>query len=35
MERWWNDFKHIWIDHHPRPDNLEELGYLLRQNPFV
>ena len=28
MERWWNDFKHIWMDHHPRPANLEELETL-------
>ena len=30
MERWWNDFKHIWMDHHPRPANLEELETLVQ-----
>ncbi|MEO2768760.1 IS3 family transposase [Ligilactobacillus ruminis] len=30
MERWRNDFKHIWMDHHPRPANLKELETLVQ-----
>ena len=30
MERWRNDFKHVWMDHHPRPANLDELETLVQ-----
>lgn len=30
MERWWNDFKLIWINKHARPKTLEELEQLVK-----
>lgn len=30
MERWWNDFKLIWMDKHARPKTLEELEQLVQ-----
>lgn len=31
MERWWNDFKLIWLEKHPRPKTLEELEQLVKE----
>ncbi|OTA84902.1 integrase [Limosilactobacillus reuteri] len=30
IERWWNDFKLIWINKHPRPKTLAELEQLVK-----
>ena len=29
IERWWNDFKLLWINRHPQPQSLEELEQLV------
>lgn len=31
MERWWNDFKLIWLQNHDRPKNLTELDQLVKE----
>ena len=31
MERWWNDFKLIWLEKHPRPKTIEELEQLVKE----
>lgn len=31
MERWWNDFKLIWINGHPRPKTLKDLEKLVNE----
>ena len=31
MERWWNDFKLIWLQNHDRPKNLTELAQLVKE----
>ena len=30
MERWWNDFKLIWLARHPRPKTMVELERLVQ-----
>ena len=30
MERWWNDFKLIWLAKHPRPRTMAELDKLVQ-----
>ncbi|UAW63366.1 IS3 family transposase [Limosilactobacillus reuteri] len=30
MERWWNDFKLVWMNKHARPKTLEELEQLIK-----
>lgn len=29
MERWWNDFKLLWLERHPQPQSFEELKRLI------
>lgn len=31
MERWWNDFKLLWLKNHARPKNLAELEQLVKE----